>query len=215
MALHAPAIRASTAVFALAACAAFGLAIRDTAGGGAPGIEAAFATGDDLAPRPDSGASGAPGRDGVPSAAELAAADAAEAEEAAEAIAAFAGAAAARAGDPAARDRALRSLLDPRVGPACWLSLSEPSTADRLDVLARLGVRVAAWGRHASQRVVIAPLPGASLGCADLERAAAAVWGAGRPGSHGPAWLAPDGDHRAELRAQGGCELRIEPRRSA
>jgi hypothetical protein len=81
--------RASTALFALAACAAFGLAIRDTALGRASGLEPELAG--DPAPPLDSGTSVELARDGVPSAASLAAAELAEAEaaEAAAALAAF------------------------------------------------------------------------------------------------------------------------------
>jgi hypothetical protein len=100
MALQAPTIRASTAVFALAACAAFGLAIRDTAAGRAPWLAA------EPAPQAAADAPVVVERDGVPSAAELAAAEL-EAAEAEAALAAFDDAAAARA----AVRRALRRAL--------------------------------------------------------------------------------------------------------
>ena len=100
MALQAPTIRASTAVFALAACAAFGLAIRDTAAGRAPWIAR------EPAPPAATDAPVAAWRDGVPSAAELALAEL-EAAEAEAALAAFDDAAAARATVRRALRRAL------------------------------------------------------------------------------------------------------------
>ena len=201
----APAIRASTAVFALAACAAFGLALRDTLGDRRR--EAAPAG--DPAPLLDSEAPAAIERDGAPSAAELA--EAAEVEvdlaEVAEAEAAFASAAASRAGDPEAIGAALRSLLDPRVQPASWLSLADASRADRLGVLERLGIDVALREPRIRDPIVQIAVSGAS--CAQLPRAAAAAWGPGRRSADGLTWSGPDGAHRAVLRH---CELVIERR---
>lgn len=107
-------------MFALAACVAFGLAIRDTAAGGELGAE--------LAPRPiDLDAEVVVvviERDSVPSAAELAAAETNEAAEVAEALAAFDAAAAARAAnaaqaaEPLDGGRALRALLERLYGLA-------------------------------------------------------------------------------------------------
>lgn len=110
MALQAPTIRMSTAVFALAACAAFSLAIRDTAAGRAPWIVV------DPAPPAATDAPVVVQRDGVPSAAELALAEL-EAAEAEAALAAFADAAAARATVRRALRRALFLSPDGPGGP--------------------------------------------------------------------------------------------------
>lgn len=180
-----PASRASshrTILFALAACVSFGFAIRDTLDARSMPVSAGTAIGLD--------AGDLPAVDGVPSAAELA-----EADEA------FARAAAERAADPAEIERALRMLLEPGVAPASWLGLDDASTAARLAVLERLDIRVDPSGPIV--RV------GASVPCADLAHAAAAMWGA--PDAH-QTWTGAGYRAAVVFRtgADGACELRME-----
>jgi len=203
MTLHGPPVRAPshrTIWFALAACASFGLAIRDTLRDRAPRLEhAGEAAPPPPAPPPND--SELAECDSVPSAAELAEAD----EE-------FARAAAARAADKATIGRALRSLLAPEVAPASWLALADPPTADRLAVLARLGIDVAVADRRTLSAVEIRPAGASHVACADLEAAAIEAWGDGRAGALARRWAGDGTGYGAVLQSGGGCALRLERR---
>lgn len=185
-----------TILFALATCAAFGLAIRDTLREPEHDPDE-----DEVVPRRYAAASEEPITDSVPSALEFIEADDA-----------FARAAAARAEDPEKITRALRILVDPDVAPASWLRFDDASSRARIDVIHRLGIDFAYQVANRELTGGLFVWLGASVPCVELVRAVQTVWGRGHVKPSGEmmyTWTGSSG-YRAAMRADADCMLHIE-----